>query len=403
MFWEKRLEELASSLRRYDIPLRISLWDGRVFDLGVSPRSTIRVNHPVGIRSLAQPTLDVLGDAYVHGELDIEGDLAALIDAVAGMVRHVDAPLRGIGKWFRRSGHSKSKDAEAIAYHYDVSNDFYRLWLDDAMVYSCAYFRNAHDTLEQAQMQKIDHVLTKIRLQPGQRLLDIGCGWGALILRAAQNYGAHATGITLSKNQYALARERISAAGLGDRCEVRLADYRDMTGTYDRITSIGMFEHVGLKNLHGYFGRINDLLADDGLALNHGITSTDIDSGEVPWGGGSFIDRYVFPHGELPHISLALREMSGAGLEAFDAENLRHHYAMTLSHWAKRYEAAAERIRNLVGEERYRIWRVYLAGCSYAFEHGWTAIYQILATKASHAVRQRLPLTRDYMYRDSAV
>ena len=308
-------------------------------------------------------------------------------------------PAGRFGHVVRTVRHTRRIDADAIAYHYDVSNDFYRLWLDENMVYSCAYFKERGNTLEQAQIQKLDHVLRKIRVQPGQRLLDIGCGWGALILRAAQQFGARATGITLSRNQYELARERIAAAGLEDRCEVQLIDYRDVQGRFDRITSIGMFEHVGLKNLRSYFARISELLADDGVVMNHGITSTNPDSAEVPWGAGSFIERYVFPHGELPHISLALKELSAAGLEAIDVENLRLHYALTLRHWTMRYENAQERIRDLVGDNRYRIWRIYLAGCAYAFEHAWTAIHQIVAVKAGHTgTGYPLPRTRDYMY-----
>ncbi|MEO8410782.1 MAG: cyclopropane-fatty-acyl-phospholipid synthase family protein, partial [Propionivibrio sp.] len=388
----------------HDLPLRITLWDGKAFDLGSDPRATIRVNGPAALRRLVNPSLATLGDAYVHGELDAEGDLSSLIDSAAHLVhlaRHAGSQVSRLGQFFGGKRHSKKLDAQAIAYHYDVSNDFYKLWLDDAMVYSCAYFTADGNSLEQAQSDKIDHVLRKIRLQPGQRLLDIGCGWGALIMRAAAKYGARATGITLSENQYELARQRIADAGLEDRCEVLLRDYRDVqgTGTFDRITSIGMFEHVGLKNLPDYFTHVRDLLADDGVVMNHGITATDPDSNEVGFGAGSFIDRYVFPHGELPHISLALKEMSAAGLEAVDVENLRLHYAQTLHHWALRYENSEERIRALVGDTRYRIWRVYLAGCAYAFEHAWTAIHQVVAVKAGHTGESYpLPRTREYMY-----
>ena len=398
MFWRSRLEKLAARLRIHDIPVRIALWDGCHFDLGERIKVVIHVLSPAGLRHMVLPSLDSLGSAYVEGLLDVEGELEDVFDVAARLARHAVRPTGRFGHVVRSVRHTRKIDADAIAHHYDVSNDFYRHWLDENMVYSCAYFKERGDTLEQAQVQKLDHVLRKIRVQPGQRLLDIGCGWGALILRAAQKFGAHATGITLSRNQYELARERIAAAGLGDRCEVLLADYRDMSGQFDRITSIGMFEHVGLKNLRAYFATVRDLLADDGIALNHGITSTDPESGEVAWGGGSFIHRYVFPHGELPHISLALKEMSAAGLEAFDVENLRRHYALTLGHWARRYERAAEKIRSVVDERRYRIWRMYLAGCAYSFEHAWTSIHQILAVRADRPATDRLPLTRDFMY-----
>lgn len=299
----------------------------------------------------------------------------------------------------RRSRHSRRQDTRDIEYHYDVSNDFYAAWLDRHMVYSCAYFRQRGEPLEAAQINKIDHILTKLRVRPGDRLLDIGCGWGALILRAASHFGAKATGITLSQNQYELARRRIAEAGLEDRCEVRVMDYRELEGSFDRIASVGMFEHVGLDKLATYFGTIRRLLAPGGTALNHGITSTDTASGETPFGAGRFIDRYVFPNGELAHVSLVQKEMEAAGLEVHDVENLRRHYALTLQHWSDRFEAAGPRLRELVGERRYRIWRAYLAGCAYGFEHGWMALHQLLATRAGDAAAlAQLPLTREYMY-----
>lgn len=402
MFLGSRLDDLATRLRHHDIPLRLSLWNGREYELGASPQVTIRVPGSAGLRHLLRPSLDSLGQAYVEGDLDVEGRVGAVIAAVASLAGHAIKPVGRYGAIRRMVRHTRQMDADAIAYHYDVSNDFYRHWLDPGMVYSCAYFRDPGDSLEQAQEQKLSHLLRKIRLAPGQRLLDIGCGWGALILKAARDYGARAVGITLSHNQYELARERIAAAGLEGRCEVRLADYRELSGhreRFDRITSVGMFEHVGLKHLRGYFGKIGELLADDGVVVNHGITSTNPDSGEVPWGGGLFIDRYVFPHGELPHISLALKEMCAAGLEPTDVENLRRHYALTLEHWSERFEAAAPSIRAAVGEKRYRIWRIYLAGCAYGFAHHWLSLHQIVAVKAGvHC--PSLPLTRDYMYRD---
>jgi cyclopropane-fatty-acyl-phospholipid synthase len=398
MFWQSRFEKLTTRLRTHNIPVRIVLWDGSHADLGEPVKVVVRIVSPAGLRRMLVPSLDALGFAYVEGLLDVEGDAGDIFDVAARLASRVVRPAGRFGRMARSARHTRKADADAIAYHYDVSNDFYRLWLDENLVYSCAYFKERKDTLEQAQIQKCDHVLRKIRLQPGQRLLDIGCGWGALILRAARKFGARATGITLSRNQYELARERIAAAGLGDRCEVLLADYRDMSGQFDRITSIGMFEHVGLKHLRAYFAKVCELLTDDGIALNHGITSTDPDSGEIAWGGGRFIHRYVFPYGELPHIGLALKEMSAAGLEVFDVENLRRHYALTLTCWVRRYERAAAKIRALVDERRYRIWRIYLAGCAYSFEQGWTAVYQILATRADHPETDRLPLTRDFMY-----
>ena len=265
------------------------------------------------------------------------------------------------------------------------------------MVYSCAYFEYGDEDLASAQIKKIDHILTKIQLQAGHRLLDIGCGWGALVLRAAEKFGAQCVGVTLSQNQYDLATERVKAAGLSDRIEIRLQDFRDVEGQFDRISSVGMFEHVGKANLPNYFSRIRELLTDDGIAMNHGITSTIIEEEDL-LGGREFIDRYVFPNGELPHISLALEAAQRGGLEAIDIESLRRHYARTLDIWTQNFEQRAAEILQLVGEEKFRIWRVYLAGCAYTFEHDDASIYQIVCRKAGRS-SQEIPWSRHYMYK----
>lgn len=395
MFWQKRFGDFADRLIHYKLPVRLRLWNGREVSLGGDPLVTLEIRSVQALRRLLRPSMATLGQAYVEGEIDVVG----AIDDVIGVVAEIAAHAGRIGRHRPRMvRHSRKIDAEAIAYHYDVSNDFYRLWLDREMVYSCAYFRTPDDTLEQAQLQKLDYILGKLRLQPGQRLLDIGCGWGALVLHAARDYGVRAVGITLSQKQCELATRRVAEAGLADRVEIRLQDYRDVSGPFERIVSVGMFEHVGLKNLRGYFAKINELLTDDGICMNHGITSSDPDSAESPLGGGEFIERYVFPHGELPHIGLVLKELSAAGLEAADVENLRRHYALTTQHWSRRFEQNGERLRELVGEKRYRIWRAYLAGCTYGFRHNWIALHQVLAVKASAPERAPLPLTRDYMY-----
>ncbi|MDQ7989253.1 MAG: cyclopropane-fatty-acyl-phospholipid synthase family protein [Candidatus Dactylopiibacterium sp.] len=386
---------LSEWSRRQDLPLTIELWNGRRFELGATSRAVLRLNSARAIGALMEPSLSSLGEAYVEGLMDLEGDVRDVIALSAGLAAQPGGARRSEAA---RATHSRKLDAESIRHHYDVSNAFYGLWLDPAMVYSCAYFRHPDDTLEAAQRQKIDHILRKIRLQPGQRLLDIGCGWGALVLRAAEHFGARCVGVTLSERQFELASQRVYDAGLADRVEIRLQDYRDVAEHFDRITSVGMFEHVGLGNLRLYFERIRDLLAEDGIALNHGITSGDPDSAGTPFGGGDFIERYVFPHGELPHIGLALQEISAAGLEATDVENLRLHYAMTLRHWSARFEANATRLRELAGEKRFRVWRVYLPGCAYAFDAGWIALHQIVLTRPATLARPLLPLTRDYMY-----
>ncbi len=396
MFWQQRFNKFVDQMKSHDIPLRLQLWNGAAFDLGSAPRVTMSVTSVGGLRHFLMPTLDNLGRAYVEGEIDVEGRLRDVMAVATRLAEYgLKGPMRSMP---RRIFHTKQMDAKDISYHYDVSNEFYALWLDRNMVYSCAYFGDGSETLETAQERKIDHILNKLDLRPGDRLLDIGCGWGALILRAAEKYGVRALGITLSQNQYDLASERIARAGLSDRCEVRLEDYRDVTGKFDRISSVGMFEHVGLKNLRGYFSRVRELLADDGIALNHGITSTDPVSAESPFGGGEFIERYVFPHGEVPHIGFLLETMDAAGLEPTDIENLRRHYALTLEHWTERFEAASPQLKALAGEKKWRIWRTYLAGCAHGFAHNWMSVHQVLAVKALGRRNLPLPLTRNYMY-----
>lgn len=400
---EPLLGRLLGGLRfKAEVPLRLALWNGLEHDLGPNPQVTVSLPGPGALRYFIPPSLDNLAEGYVNGHFDVVGRAQDIVDAASELAQTA-LPLNAkLGRLFSPKQHDRVKDAKAIEHHYDVSNAFYQVWLDPSMVYSCAYFPSGGETLEQAQCAKLDHVLTKIMLKPGDRLLDIGCGWGALVMRAAQKFGAQAVGVTLSKNQYDLARERVAQAGLCDQVEIRLQDYRDLDPSaagFDKITSIGMFEHVGLNHLPDYFSKVNSLLKEGGLVLNHGITSTDPGSGNAPLGAANFIDKYVFPQGELPHISLALRDMQSAGLEALDVECLRRHYARTLNLWAENYEAQGEVIRGLVDETTYRVWRIYLAGCAYAFSQNWVSVYQVLACKSgANEALNPLPWSRAYMY-----
>jgi len=403
MFWEKKLTQWAKAVRdQANLPARLVLWDGQQHDFGQfsTPSVTLIAKSASALPYLFEPSLDNLGEAYVKGKIDIEGKLTDVVRIGYGLAKNTVSKAGAMARARRYFNHTKATDKKAIQYHYDVSNDFYRLWLDENMVYSCAYFENGDEDLATAQLKKIDHILTKIQLQPNQRLLDIGCGWGALVIRAAQKFGAQCVGVTLSQNQRDLATQRVKEAGLEDRIEIRLQDYRDVQGQFDRITSVGMFEHVGRKNLPAYFGKVRDLLADDGIAMNHGITSTDFDNGNALSGGGEFIDRYVFPDGELPHIGFALQALQQGGLEAVDVESLRRHYARTLDIWAENFEARAEQAKQMVDDEKFRIWRVYLAGCAYAFENDEISIYQIVCRKAGRSA-QTLPWSREYMYRQA--
>jgi cyclopropane-fatty-acyl-phospholipid synthase len=399
MWWQKKLDRWVDHVRKQlGIPLRLTLWNGDQLDLGGNkPEVTIHVPRPASLPYLLRPSLDSLGRAYIEGKLEVEGRLQAIVQIANQLAELGSRQRTRLGKLFIPRSHSRAQDARAIAYHYDVSNEFYAAFLDPAMVYSCGYFEHGDEDLTTAQEKKIDHILNKISIKPGQTLLDNGCGWGALVIRAAQRYGAQCIGITLSAQQQAWANERIKLLGLQDQIRIQLLDYRDAHGQYDRITSVGMFEHVGLKNLLTYFRKLNELLAVDGLMMIHGICTTNTDHRTARYGAGEFISQYVFPQGELPHIGSVLRAMQDGGLETIDAENLRRHYARTCTLWADNFERNDALIRTLVDNKTYRIWRIYLAGCAHAFEHDWVALYQVLCGKAGRASHV-LPWSRRYMY-----
>jgi cyclopropane-fatty-acyl-phospholipid synthase len=403
---EKQLMRFVQDLRQQrPLPLRVTLWDGSSADLSDDARVEVKLNGASAARYLLKPSLDGLGEAFVEGLIDVDGDIRDVISVADGLSRGAESE-RSHGRlpnWLGR--HSRKSDRKAIEYHYDVSNEFYALWLDPRMVYSCAYFPQGNEDLATAQVHKLEHICRKLLIEPGQTLLDIGCGWGALAIHAAREHGARVLGITLSTNQLEFARERVREAGLEDRVEIRLQDYRDVPGdgVFDRISSVGMFEHVGLKNLRTYFDCVYRLLKPGGVALNHGITSSDAESRSVGRGAGDFIDRYVFPDGELPHVSLAIRELSAAGLELTDAESLRRHYARTLSFWSQAFERELARLKELGGERRTRIWRVYLAGCAHAFAQNWVNIYQLQAIRpraGPAGAESPLPMSRQYLFRD---
>ncbi|MGD2139607.1 MAG: class I SAM-dependent methyltransferase [Burkholderiales bacterium] len=394
------ISEIERRMSRLGLPVALSLWDGST----INPKGTAKIHltlkSPQAISSLVRPTLGKIAKAYVEGQIDIEGDVRETIQIGERLVSdHASTYQRrsAVFNWWR---HTRPADRRAIQHHYDVGNEFYGLWLDRNRVYSCAYFKTDDDNLDLAQEQKLDHICRKLALKPGERFLDIGCGWGALIIWAARHYGVKATGITLSDEQHAYANQRIRELELEDCCEARLMDYRDVATEqpFDKIASVGMFEHVGKKNLPVYFEKIFSLLKPGGLVMNHGITTNSLDDRALGSDIGKFVDEYVFPGGELVHVSRVIREMSTQGLEMWDTECLRPHYAKTLWDWVSRLEAKAGRARELVGERRYRIWRIYMAGSAYAFERGWISIFQILAGKPLEDGSLPHPLTREYMY-----
>jgi cyclopropane-fatty-acyl-phospholipid synthase len=419
---------LRTVFRSYPGSLAVRLWTGETASLGAgAPEFTLVFHHPSTVRDMVLSRNPLkLAEAYFNGLVDVEGDLyrvLALKDHLPGVRLPVRERLGLAARalaldrrrypgvhtadgWKRRRPlhgrivrrHSKRENQQAISFHYDVSNDFYRLWLDERMVYSCAYFEDSGDGLEQAQCNKLDHICRKLRLRPGERLLDIGCGWGALILWAAKRFGVHAHGITLSREQHAYASARILEEGLQDRVTIEVRDYRDIEGrdSYDKIASVGMFEHVGLKNLPVYFATAHRLLRPGGLFLNHGITHDE--EGWSKTFSTDFINRYVFPDGELDTVSNVQRVMERASFEILDVEALRRHYAMTLRHWVSRLERNRPEALRRVSEATYRVWRVYMAACALEFEQGDIGVYQILAAKRRDGFAD-VPLTRGDLYR----
>ncbi|AGI22105.1 C17 cyclopropane fatty acid synthase CfaB [Pseudomonas sp. MT3] len=389
---------LPSELLSLQLPLRIRIGETQAFDLGPDPQVTLVVRDPTLLTEITQPSLDVLGRAYVEKRMDIEGpigDVIAMGDALSAALGTDDA-----GGDYVRESHDKSTDAEAIHYHYDLSNAFYQLWLDPEMVYSCAYYETGSEDLATAQVAKLRHLCRKLRLKPGEKLLDVGCGWGGLARLAAKEFGVQVHGITLSEEQLKLGRERIRAEGLEGKVTLELRDYRDLPrdGRYDKVVSVGMFEHVGHANLGIYFQHLFDAVRPGGLVMNHGITSSNTDGRPVGRGAGDFIDRYVFPHGELPHLSLAVARMSEAGLEVVDVEGLRLHYARTLDFWSANLEAKLAEAARLVPDQALRIWRLYLAGCAYGFKKGWINLHQILASRPHADGSQEVPWSRRDIY-----
>ena len=423
-------ELLQRLFRHFEGSIGVRLWNGVTLRLGsrdqerADPRFTLVLHHPAVICSIVMGRDRLrLAEAFFRGDIDIEGDFFAALH----LKDHLDTirmswrdrlgvllpALRlqiiarsSVGAAAQRTTlnaravkqHSRTENSEAIQFHYDVSNDFYALWLDRAMVYSCAYFEQGDHSLEQAQHAKLEHICRKLLLKPGEEFLDIGCGWGALLIHAAQHHGVRAHGVTLSQRQLAFARERIAQAGLEGRVTVALQDYRDLPGEalYDKVASVGMFEHVGLKNLPVYFSTVQRLLKPAGLFLNHGITHY-MEGWDKKTLSTEFINRYIFPDGELDTVSHIQRGMERAGFEIADVEALRPHYALTLRHWVARLEQHHAQALQYVNESTWRVWRLYMAACALEFESGEIGVYQLLASKRA-AGAASLPLSRRHLY-----
>lgn len=413
------LSAVEKQLGDLPLPVQITMPDGGKVGAS-SPRVHLIVKDRATLAHLAAGQVGVLGEDYVEGRFDVEGsmrDLMRLASAIlpgspveaARVGRFTELIRRLISVW----RHSIERDARQIQFHYDLSDDFYALWLDPRRVYSCAYYREPDMTLARAQEAKLDHICRKLRLREGERFLDVGAGWGGLLLWAAENYGVDATGITLSRNQHAHVNRLIQEKGLQGRVRMQLLDYRklDESQPFDKIASVGMFEHVGRAQLTAYFAKLRRLVRPGGLVMNHGITAGGVDNSQLGAGMGEFIEKYIFPGGELTHVSHVLRHMTEGGLEDLDVENLRPHYARTLWAWSDALETCLPQAAKTLsdgeqGQRSLRAYRMYLAGCAMGFEHGWIALHQVLAQprgvgrsdELDHPADIEYPWRRDYIY-----
>lgn len=406
----------AVLLKGYEGPVALKLWDGSFITGDADAPCLVSFHDPAVLRALIlKRDLVQVAEAYLDGRADVDGNVETLfnqVDFLQTRQRELTAGERATLLFnamklpkrpqaeavtrLRATSAARVNSQASISHHYDVGNDFYRLFLDPELVYSCGYFHDREQTLARAQQNKLDILCRKLRLEPGDKLLDIGCGWGALVLWAARHYGVEAHGITLSEEQVKVGRERIKELGLEDRVTLELRDYRTLKRepTYDKVVSVGMFEHIGPAAYPGYFGLIHDVLKPGGVVCNHGIVN---DTGWRDTPVTRFLKKYVFPDGSLARISDVITAMENAGFEILDAESLRRHYALTLRHWVGNLQDNHERAKELVGEPTYRIWRLYMSGSAFYFTQGGTNIFQVLAGRAREPIE--LPLTRADIYR----
>ena len=379
--------------KAFDVPVMVTYWDGKSENYGDGlPKIHIKLNEKPNMKSLAKMPTFTLAEAYMNRGIEIEGSIQELIASAyrqSGSFLTDQSGFKGtLTKMLH--GHDKNESKEDIHSHYDIGNDFYKEWLGPSMTYSAAYWPKDGMTLEEAQMAKVHHILDKLHSEPGKKLLDIGSGWGTLIITAAQEYGLETYGVTLSEEQYAFTNQRIQELGLQDKAHVMLRDYRDVDMTFDYITSVGMFEHVGKENLGEYFKDVANYLVPNGRALIHGITGQHYGAGVDP-----FIQKYIFPGGYIPNIAENVTHIMEAGMQLDDIEPLRRHYQKTLETWTENYHAVYDKTVAERGEAFARAWDLYLQGSAASFESGNIDVIQFLMTKG--AAGQGLPMSRAYM------
>lgn len=382
----------------FNIPITVNYWDGSSDTYGEGAvQATITFRKSIPLKEIAKNASLALGEAYMAGDIDVTGPSARPLQTVlTAAYESADSFMRN-NKFMHvipKQSHSEKASKKDVQSHYDVGNNFYNLWLDKTMTYSCAYFEHDDDTLEQAQINKVHHILKKLNPQPGRSFLDIGCGWGTLMLTAAKEYGLHVVGITLSEEQLKFVQHRIDEEGLGDVAEVHLVDYRELKHEpFDYVTSVGMFEHVGQENLGLYFKDVARLMKDDGVALIHGITRQQ--------GGATnaWLTKYIFPGGYVPGLVENTQHIVDAGFQINDLEPLRRHYQRTTEMWDDNFNAVRDQIEDMQGVEFTRMWDLYLQACASSFESGNIDVIQYLLTKGASG--KELPMTRDYMYADA--
>lgn len=372
-------------------PCEVKFWDGEVAKFGDGmPQFRINFHEPIAKSELLSDPSMAFGEGYMLKKFDVEGSLQRVIESIYKNQNSFLWQNNQLDKLCKIISNSIRKSKANVQFHYDIGNDFYSLWLDETMTYSCGYFKSFEDSLLQAQQNKVDHILRKLNLQPGQALLDIGCGWGELILKAAKTYQVKALGVTLSSEQYARTAERIKNEGLQDSVEVQLTDYRELKGrTFDRVVSVGMLEHVGKEYLDSYFSAVNSLLNDSGVSLLHTITGYD-GSGTNSW-----INKYIFPGGYIPAVQELVSIIAAKRFYLIDLESLREHYTRTLEHWTQNFEKVLPTIAKMKDETFIRMWRLYLNSCAASFHCGNIDLHQFLFTKG---VNNTWPPTRMYMY-----